>query len=366
MKVRYLNLAVADEKERRELLEAVEKVLLHGRIVIGPEVDEFEKECSLFCGKTYGVGVNSGSDAVHLALRSLGIGPGDEVITTCLSWVATANAISMTGARPVFVDVRNDFNIDPFKIEESITPRTKAILPVHFAGKVCDMDAIMEIANKHGLPVVEDAAQAFGATYKGKKAGSFGRVNAFSMNPMKVFAACGEAGIVLTNDEHIRDMLLALRYNGALDRMEAHFPSLNSRLDTIQAAMLLCRLRNHSASIERRRAAVAYYNCFLDGVVGTPSEYADCVDVYYLYNAICDERDRLKAFLEERGVETKINHPLLMPRQKAYRKDYGAFEWPVGESLTRTTLCLPLHANITREEQDYVIESVKLFYEKKA
>ncbi len=363
MEVRFLNLSVENRQERNNLLNAIKRVFIHGRIVLGPEVEELEKKIAEFSGTEYAVGVNSGTDALYLAFRSLNIGPGDEVITTCLSWIATANAIKLTGAEPVFVDIRKDFNINPDKIEESITPHTKAIVPVHFTGKVCDMTRIMEIAEKYNLWVVEDAAQAIGATYKGKKAGSFGRVSALSLNPMKVLAACGEAGMVLTNDETIYEKTNALRYNGTTDRTEAHYISLNGRIDTIQAAIILERFKYIDDYIQKRREAAAYYSRFLAGTVSVPEEDNNCRNVFYTYNILCENRDELQKYLTEKGIETKIHHPLLMPMHNVYRKYAGdSSKWPVGVKITKKSLCLPIHEKITREEQDYVIESVRTFY----
>lgn len=361
MKVRFLNLSIENEIEREALLSAINRVFQHGQIVLGPEVEEFEKKAAAYCGVKYAVGVNSGTDALYLALRSLDVGPGDEVITSCLSWIATANAITLTGAQPVFADIRENFNIDPEQIEQHITPKTKALVPVHFTGKVCDMDKITPIAGQYGIPVVEDAAQAFGSLYKGKKAGSFGRVSAFSLNPMKVLAACGEAGIVLTNEKGIFDKLKALRYNGAPDKNEARYVSLNARIDTLQAAILLQRLESLDNLIAKRRKAARYYSAKLRNLVTVPREDETCRDVFYTYNVLCKKRDELKEFLYQRGIETKIHHSLLMPLHQAYRNQYqGA--WPSGIKICASSLCLPLHEKISREEQDYVIEAIKHFY----
>ena len=208
-KVPFLDLRVTDDAEFRSLVASIEKVFHHGRLVMGPEVTRFEEEISKYCGRRYAVGVNSGTDALFIALKGFGIGGGDEVITTSLSWIATANAIAMTGAKPVFADIEDDLNISPECVERKISERTRAILPVHYTGRVCKMDALRRIAEKNGLAIVEDAAQAFGARNSGKVAGSLGDVACFSMNPMKLLAACGEAGIILTDDERVYRRLLA-------------------------------------------------------------------------------------------------------------------------------------------------------------
>ncbi|HEX6513129.1 MAG TPA: DegT/DnrJ/EryC1/StrS family aminotransferase, partial [Chloroflexota bacterium] len=241
--VPFLDLSVKDPDLKAELLQAVDRVLTHGRLVLGPEVQEFEARVAEAAQKQFAVGMGSGTDALYLALRSLDLGPGDEVITTALSWIATTNAMTLCGATPVWVDIGSDLNIDPARIEAAITPRTRAIVAVHFTGTLCDMDAILEIARRHGLMVVEDAAQAFTASVNGRNAGSFGRVSAFSMNPMKVFGAYGEAGAVATDDPELHEKLVSLRYNGTINREDCRYPSINGRLDTLQAAMLLVNLK---------------------------------------------------------------------------------------------------------------------------
>lgn len=231
----FLDLRIGEE-ERKEIIQSIETVFQHGKIILGPEVTELENTVANFCGRSFGVGVSSGTDAIFLALKAIGIGAGDEVITTSLSWIATTNAIALTGATPVFVDIGNDLNIDATKIEECITPATKAVLPVHYTGKVCNMALLMQISEKYGIPIIEDAAQAFGASYFDKKAGSFGLMACFSMNPMKVFGACGEAGMVLTDRKDLYEKLTILRYNGTINKEKCIESSLNFRLDTIQAA----------------------------------------------------------------------------------------------------------------------------------
>ncbi len=217
-RVAFLDLRVLDDDERAELMAAVETVFRHGRMLLGPEVQELEQRVAQRCGREYGIGVSSGTDALYLALRSLDIGPGAEVITTSLSWIATTNAIALTGATPVFADIRSDLNIDPASVQRLVTERTRAILPVHYTGKVCDMAALQQIADTHGLFIVEDASQAFDATWHGRRAGGFGVLGCISMNPMKVLAACGEAGMIVTDRADLRDRLESLRYNGTINK----------------------------------------------------------------------------------------------------------------------------------------------------
>jgi dTDP-4-amino-4,6-dideoxygalactose transaminase len=362
-KVPFLDLRITDALERKELLEAIDQMFNHGRMMLGPEVTKFEEAFAQSCGRKFAVGVNSGTDALFLSLKALGITAGDEVITTSLSWVATANAIALTGATPVFADIGEDLNIDPVSVKKLITKKTKAIVPVHYTGKVCRMDEIMSLARDNHLFVVEDAAQAFGASNNGRKAGSFGILASFSMNAMKVFASCGEAGAIVLDDEKIYQRLVALRYNGTVNREECIEVSLNGRIDTIQAAILLKRLPRVEGIITRRRQIALQYAKLLQGCVDLPSEKAKEHDVYYTYTICCDRRDDLKKYLEENGIETKIQHPILMPDQPAFAgKSYG--EYPNASRLVKRILCLPSNEKISSDDVEYVASCVKKFFKK--
>ena len=363
MKISYRDLAVPDPELRRRLLEAVDRVLRHGRFILGPEHDALEKEVARRCNRKHGVGVGSGSDALHLALRALGVGPGDEVITTSLSWIATANAITLTGARPVFVDIGRDFNIDAGLVEAAISPSTKAILPVHFTGQLCDIDAIQAIADRRGIALIEDAAQAFGARKDGRPAGSFGRMSCFSMNPMKVFNGFGEAGLIATDDDALAEKLKVLRYGGTADRRDCQVASLNGRLDTIQAAMLLVSLEALESRIEARRRIAQRYAERLGDVVHCPAEKPGHVHVFHAYSVLADRRDALMAFLADNGIETQIQHPIPMPFHSAYRNTpAGQVAIPVCRSVVAGILALPNQEDLTGTEQDYVCAKVREFY----
>jgi dTDP-4-amino-4,6-dideoxygalactose transaminase len=352
---------VSDAALKEDLLRAVDRVLSHGQIVLGPEVEAFEAKIAWICGRRYAVGVSSGTDALYTALRALDIGPGDEVITTPLSWIATLNAIVLAGATPVFVDIGNDLNINADLINEAITPKTKAILPVHFTGKMCDMESIMEIARKKHLTVIEDAAQAFGARVKAKKAGAFGDVACFSMNAMKVLHSYGEAGAVLTDDKDIRERIVSLRYNGTVNREDCHYPSLNFRLQTIQAAMLLVELERIDRIIERRREIARYYDKALKCFVKCPKEENNSIHVYYTYTVMTEKRDEFRAFLQEKGIETKIHHPILMPYHTAYKGRYAP-HIPVADKLIKEIVSIPNHEKMTDAEVEYVVSSIREFY----
>lgn len=360
-RIPFLDLKVSDPTERAEIMEAVEAVLLHGRIVIGPEVETLEKKIAEICNRKYAVGVNSGSEALFTCLRALGIGPEDEVITTSLSWIATTNAIAMTGATPVFADITDDLNISSESIEKLITPATKAIIPVHYTGKMCDMNKIMELAKQHNLLVIEDAAQAFGAKYNGEPAGSIGDAACFSFNSMKVLASCGEAGIILTDSEETKNKLQSLRYSGTINRETCIQPSLNGRLHTIQAAILLKRLQRLNKLIRKRNQIAQFYDSKIGNYVTPPTRSAESEDVYYTYTIQAEKRDELMSFLEKKGIETKIQHPILMPEQPAYSKNTRG-EWSNAKKVVKKILCLPANEKLSQEDIAYVADCIKAFY----
>lgn len=359
-RVPFLDLRVLDDSERRELLEAVDTVFRHGRIVMGPEMAELEGQLAARIGRKHAVAVNSGTDALYLGLKALALKPGDEVITTSLSWIATANAIALNGATPVFADIRDDLNMDPASVSRLITARTKAILPVHYTGKVCEMSPLMELARSHGLALVEDGSQSFDARHHGRVSGGFGTLACISLNPMKVFAACGEAGVVVTDDDALADRLIALRYNGTVNRETCIEPSVNGRLDTLQAAILLKRLPRVGALIAKRAANATFYSRSLTGLVALPTARPGEEDVRYTYTIRSSRRDELKKHLEERGVETKIQHPLLMPEQPAYRETARG-EWGNAARLVKEVLCLPVHEKLTEADLAHVSECVRTF-----
>ena len=361
MKVPFLDLRVLDEEERQELLSAFDNVLSHGRIVLGPEVQAFEKRFAERCGKSFAVGVNSGTDALILALRAIGVTAGDEVITTPLSFVATANAITLNGAEPVFADIGDDLNLDPASIEPLITPKTKAILPVHYTGRLCNMEEINAIAKKHDLVVIEDCAQAIDASHQGRTAGSYGLLGCFSMNAMKVLASCGEAGVIVTNDETYYEHLTTLRYHGLVDREFCHQVSHNGRIDTLQAAILLKRLDRLDGIIAKRRDIAAYYDGRLKDVVTVPPERPGYKDTYYTYTIQTDRRDELGSFLADEGIETKIQHPLLMPQQPFY-KTHDSNRFPNAKRLVQKILCIPANEKITNEQREYVADTIVRFF----
>jgi dTDP-4-amino-4,6-dideoxygalactose transaminase len=360
--VPFLDLRVDSAEERGAYLAAIDRILQHGRILNGPELAQFEAAVARYCGTPYAVGVSSGTAALFLALRSLGIGAGDEVILPALSFVGSASGVALTGAKPVFVDIGDDMLIDPAAAECAITARTKAIMPVHFTGAMCRMAQIEAITRKRGLVLIEDAAPAFGAMRDGRKAGSFGPVGCISMNPMKVLNAFGEAGIVLCHDAKTRQALEELRYHGMFDKEFCRTVTFNGRMDTIQAAVLLQRLSRIEDAIARRRAVASAYTRGLGDIVQVPPEPPGTRNVYYTYTIQTPQRDALKAALDGQGIETKIYHAHLMPEHPIYA---GAAQGPcpIGREVVQRILCLPIHEKLTQAQVDYVIAAVRRFFE---
>lgn len=357
--VPFLDLRVTDEVELNALLEAYRAVLEHGRLVMGPEIEELEAAVAASCARRFSVAVGSGTDALFLGLRALGVGPGDEVITSSLSWIATANAIKMTGATPVFADIGDDLNINTSSAEALIGERTAAILTVNYTGRIADNIVLERLANARGLLLMEDASQSFGATFKGRPSGSFGDLSAMSHNPMKVLAATGEAGSITLDDARVDDRVRQLRYAGTVNKETCLTPSLNGRMDTVQAAALLVRLSSNVKVFETRRANAAYYDEALSGLVAVPARDDDHVDVFYTYTIRSSRRDELKEHLVKFGIETKVQHPLLMPQQPAYEGSKG--EWSHAASLVKQVLCIPIHEKLTFSQREKVAEAVISF-----
>lgn len=360
-KVRYRDLAVDDPVLRGRLLEAIDRVLRDGRLLMGPAVEQWERKLADYCGAQQGIGVSSGTNALYLALKAFDIGPGDEVIMPAMTWVATANAVAVCGATPVFVDVGDNLNIDPSCVEAAITPRTRAIMPVHYTGLLCDMDAINEIARRHCLVVIEDAAQAYGAEDgRGRRAGSFGDAAAYSLNPMKVFPGYGEVGVVLLKDAAVADRIRALRYLGTVNKEVCVEPSLNHKVDTIQAAMMLVGFDYVEPALNRRTAIAKRYCEGLNGVVDCPDSPASTSDrrsVYFDFTIKVENRPKVKAHLESKGIEVKIRHPLLMSDHPAYAH-LKTGPLPKARSLVKRILSLPIHEKLSDEQVDYVIDSI--------
>ena len=363
-RVRYRDLSVQDPALRARLLGVVDELLRDGRLLMGPAVEQWEELVASYCGARYCIGVSSGTDALFLALRAFDIGPDDEVIVPAMTWVATVNAVVATGATPVFADVGDDLNISVADIEAAITFRTRAILPVHYTGRLCDMASIKSVAERHGLVVIEDASQAFGAANEVGRAGGFGDAAAFSLNPMKVFPGFGEVGAVLVNDAAVCERIKAMRYLGTVNKEVCVEPSLNYKIDTIQAAMMLVSFETVDPAIDRRLEIARRYHMRLEGLVGCPEpprSSSDRRSVFFDYTVTASQRSELRRALEEKGIEVKVRHPLLMSQQPAHRR-YHVRPLPKAERLVKRILSLPIHEKLTDDQVEYVIEQVQAFY----
>ena len=345
-----------------EVEKEVLEVLRSGSYILGKHNKAFEQEISEFLGVKNAVTLNSGTDALHLALRALDIGEGDEVITVAFTFVATTEAIGIVGAKPVFVDIDPDtFNMDVKQIESKITPKTKAILPVHLYGQPCDMDVIMDIAKRHNLFVIEDACQAIGAEYKGKKVGTFGDIGCFSFYPTKNLGTMGDGGLAVTNSEYLKNRMVALRNHGGAVRYYHDEIGVNSRLDEVQAAILRVKLNYINEWNKKRREHAAFYNELFKDVkdVETPKELDNTYCVYHQYTVKVPNRDEVHKLLQENGVGAMIYYPVPLHLQKVHAHlGFKEGLLPHTEENTKLVLSLPMFAEITEEEQKTVAKTL--------
>ncbi|HVG73478.1 MAG TPA: DegT/DnrJ/EryC1/StrS family aminotransferase [Vicinamibacterales bacterium] len=344
-----------------EIDEAVLRVLDSTQFILGEEVAAFEREFAAYCGTADAIGVNSGTSALHLALLAADIGPGDEVITVPFTFVATAAAIVYTGATPVFVDIDPEtFTMAPAAIEQVITARTKAILPVHLYGHAADMDPILDIARRRGLVVIEDAAQAHGAAYKGRPCGSMGAMAAFSFYPGKNLGAYGEGGAVVTSDPALAKKIRVMRSWGEERRYEHSVKGFNYRMDGIQGAILRVKLRHLEAWTGARRARAAEYaRAFAGSGIATPVERPDCRHVYHVYAVRLSQRDSARAALQAAGIQTGVHYPIPIHLQPAHADlGYGRGDFPVSEQAASQVLSLPMFPEMTVEQVEQVAAAV--------
>jgi len=352
---------------RAEIQAAIGRVLERGWFILGEEVEQFEKEFAEYLGCEYAVGCASGTEAITLALLALGIRQGDEVITVPNTAVPTVAAITATGAAPVLVDIEDGFyNMDPEALASAVTRRTKAIVPVHLYGHPANLDGIREVASKHGIPIVEDCAQAHGAMWGDQKVGTFGELGCFSFYPSKNLGAFGDGGAVVTNDKALAERLRLLRNYGQRERYVHVMKGMNSRLDEIQAAILRAKLPHLDMWNERRRAIAHSYAQYLQNVdVRVPGEFSCAKHVYHIYALRCRSRDLLQAFLHERGIGTLIHYPIPIHLQKAYSElGAGPGSYPRAERHAKEELSLPMFPELTDEEVKRVTEAILEFYHK--
>jgi dTDP-4-amino-4,6-dideoxygalactose transaminase len=344
---------------------ALKDVMENCRFILGENVKLLESEIAEISGAKYGVGVGSGTDALLLALRALGVGPGDEVITTAFSFVATTEVIALLGATPVFADIDPEtFILDPASIESKITRKTKAIVPVHLYGQMADVKAISDIAQRHGLKIVWDGAQAIAAEAFGKPIGTYGDIATLSFFPTKNLGGAGDGGMILTNDDDILEKLHYLRFHGSAGSYSYKYVGYCSRLDEIQAAIIKAKLPYLAAWTDARRANAAIYNSMLQGLpIVLPVEKPSNKHVYHQYTIRCSDRDKLKAFLVTKGVSTGIYYPAPLHLEEAYRDlGYKPGDLPATERTCSEVLSLPIFQGLKKEQVEYVAESIKAFF----
>lgn len=348
------------EEEREELDDALLRVAAGGSYILGPEVKAFEKEFAGFTGASHAVGVGSGTEALYLAVRALGIGPGDEVITTAFTFIATADAVALAGATPVFADIDPvTYNLDPRSVLDRMTERTKAVIAVHLYGLPADMDALKELCEPRGIALVEDCAQAHGAKHNGRRVGSMGNVSTFSFFPTKPLGGLGDGGMVLTSDDGIAEEVRMLAAHGSRVKYESEMVGVNSRLDELQAAVLRVKLRRLDRWNGARRVLADAYGERLQSVV-TPRVPGGMEHVYHLYTVRTERRDELRLGLEERGIASNVYYPVPMHLQPCFSElGYEPGDLPASESAARETLSIPIYYGMTEEDVERVCSAVE-------
>jgi dTDP-4-amino-4,6-dideoxygalactose transaminase len=366
IKVKFVDLGLEYKSLKDEILKKFDELSSKGQYVLGTEGEKFEKSFAEFCGVKHAIGVANGTDALFLSMKALGIGHGDEVITAANSFIASAGSIAQIGARPVFVDVLEDYNMNPELLEKTITKKTKAIMPVHLTGRPADMDAIMAIAKKHKLFVIEDAAQAVGAKYRGKRVGSFGNTGCFSLHPLKNLHVHGDGGVITTNDTALYEKLLKMRNHGLKNRDECDFFAYNSRLDEIQAGILNIKLPHLDKWNARYWAIARKYQAALTALkdfIQVPTDKSFEEPVYHRFIIQCERRDELQKYLLENGIDTKVHYPIPLHLQKAAEHlGYKEGDFPVAEKQAKKILSLPGYPALKDEQVEMVINAVKSFY----
>jgi dTDP-4-amino-4,6-dideoxygalactose transaminase len=365
MQVVMLDLKAQFAKYKSELMRAVEEVCSSQILCLGPAVERFEKEAAAYCGCKYATGVSSGTDALLLSLMAAGIGPGDEVITTPFTFFATAGTVSRVGAKPVFADVDAEtFNIDPAKIEAKITKKTRAIIPVHIFGQTAQMGPIMEIARRHNLLVIEDAAQAMGATQDGKQAGSIGDIGCYSFYPTKNIGAFGDAGMVVTNNDALAEKIRLMRVHGENPRYYYRMIGGNFRMDNLQGAVLSVKLKYLDEWNKKRRDNAAIYNSMFAGTIVKPQKIEqNNVSIYHQYTITVPKRDMLHAYLSKQGIGSGIFYPQPLHLQDCFKGlGYKKGDFPAAEEITESVLSLPIYQELTSEQIKHVGKTVLEFY----
>ena len=367
MKIPFVDLKAQYESIKEEICEAINKVISNSAFIGGSFLGQFEINYAKFCEVENCIGVGNGTDAIFIALKALEIGEGDEVITPANSFIATSEAISLTGARVIFCDVdENTYNIDTGLIEDKITEKTKAIVPVHLYGQPADMDKIMEIAKKYGLFVVEDCAQAHGARYKGKIVGTFGNIGCFSFYPGKNLGAYGDGGAIVTNHKVLADKMRMYANHGRSEKYHHEFEGVNSRLDGIQAAILDTKLDHLKDWLKRRNDNARLYNSKLEGIKeAIPPVIPDEWDhVFHLYVVRVKKREEIMDYLKGKGISVGIHYPIALPNLKAYKYlGHKPADFPISSKLQGEILSLPMYPELSEPQIDYIIDAIKNFYQ---
>ena len=366
MRVPLLDLQAQYATIRDEIRPVVERVIESQQFILGPEVEAFEQEVAAYCGAKYAIGVSSGTDALLIALMAAGIGKGDEVITTPYSFIATATSISRVGAIPVFIDIDpKTYTIDPKAIADEITDATKAIMPVHLFGQCAEMKPILDLAKQRNMLVIEDAAQAIGAGQNGVKAGTMGAFGCFSFFPSKNLGGFGDGGLVTTNDDAFAQRVKELRQHGGKDKYRNAMIGINGRLDALQAAVLRVKLTHLDAWSAARREHADYYTKALQHVAGvqTPVTAAGNVHIYNQYSLRAQKRDELQAALNQQEIGNAIYYPIPLHLQECYRElKYQEGDFPAAEQAAKEAIALPVYPELTKAQQDHVIETIQAFY----
>lgn len=365
MNIPYMTMKVMNEELSVDMEKKFESVYRDSNFIMGKELEAFEEEFAAYCGTKYAVGCGNGLDALYLILEAMGIGKGDEVIVPSNTYIATALAVSRTGALPVFVEPgENTYTINPELIEEKITPRTRAIMAVHLYGRTCDMDGINKVAEKHGLKVIEDSAQSHGAEYKGKKSGDLGYASGFSFYPGKNLGALGDGGAVTTNDPELARKVRVLRNYGSEKKYYNEYQGTNSRLDEIQAGFLRVKLPNLDKWNRERNAIAAQYLAEMKNPLvklplpGNSEHYT----VWHIFPVMCERRDELQKFLADNGIGSLCHYPVPMHMQRAYKElGYKQGDFPIAENISRCELSIPLFYGMTEDEIAHVISTVNSF-----
>ena len=365
MRINYLNFLEQWKEEKKYLLPLIENVLSSGQYigVNTKETEKLEKNLSIYFKRKI-VTLNSGTDALTIALHALGVKRGDEVITVANSFIASASSIAHLGAVPIFIDVLPDQNINPEKIEEVITKKTKAIMVVHLTGRSCNMDEILKIVKKRNIFLVEDCAQAFGTKYKDKLCGTFGDIACFSTHPLKNLRAMGDGGFIVTNNKSLEFKIKTLRNHGLKNRDEALYFGYNSRMDNIQSAILNFRLKNIDSIIKKRRSNALYYFKNLNkNIIFFPEETKEQYNTYHTFVIqVKRNRDKLKEYLKKNKIDTYINYPIPIHKQKFFIKKYKKFDLPNTEKQSKNILCLPIHHSLTEGQLEYIVKIINRFF----